>query len=221
MRASRTPCSSAVRPTSHARRRPSRSCVEAATRATWRPRPASWAPTWFTCTTCCRCPGRAASRRPAQRAPPCSCTSTTCVSSARSAWPPATAAPASAATTATRCPGLVLNCRGSLPEAAVYAAALARHQPTVFEAVDRFVVPSGYAAGQSALTGRAGRPARGAAALPAGRGVRRAHAGPIRAATRSWRPGSRPRRASMPPSRPRRRPASRCGWRGRARRRPS
>jgi glycosyltransferase involved in cell wall biosynthesis len=50
-------------------------------------------------------------------------------------------------------PGLVLNCRGSLPEAAVYAAALARHQPTVFETVDRFVVPSSYAAGQSALLG--------------------------------------------------------------------
>jgi glycosyltransferase involved in cell wall biosynthesis len=50
-------------------------------------------------------------------------------------------------------PGLVLNCRGSLPEAAVYAAALARHQPAVFEAVDRFVVPSSYAAGQSALLG--------------------------------------------------------------------
>jgi glycosyltransferase involved in cell wall biosynthesis len=50
-------------------------------------------------------------------------------------------------------PGLVLNCRGSLPEAAVYAAALARHQPRVFEAVDRFVVPSVYAAGQSALLG--------------------------------------------------------------------
>jgi glycosyltransferase involved in cell wall biosynthesis len=50
-------------------------------------------------------------------------------------------------------PGLALNCRGSLPEAAVYAAALARHQPAVFEAVDRFVVPSRYAAGQSALLG--------------------------------------------------------------------
>jgi glycosyltransferase involved in cell wall biosynthesis len=50
-------------------------------------------------------------------------------------------------------PGLALNCRGSLPEAAVYAVALARHQPAVFEAVDRFVVPSGYAAGQSALLG--------------------------------------------------------------------
>ena len=45
-------------------------------------------------------------------------------------------------------PGLALNCRGSLPEAAVYAAALARHQPAVVEAVDSFVVPSRYAAGQ-------------------------------------------------------------------------
>src|SRR5918995_2843335 len=50
-------------------------------------------------------------------------------------------------------PGLVLNCRGSLPEAAVYAVALARHQPLVFDSVDRFVVPSSYAAGQSALLG--------------------------------------------------------------------
>jgi glycosyltransferase involved in cell wall biosynthesis len=50
-------------------------------------------------------------------------------------------------------PGLVLNCRGSLPEAAAYAFALARHQPAVIEAVDRFVVPSGYAASQSALLG--------------------------------------------------------------------
>ena len=50
-------------------------------------------------------------------------------------------------------PGLALNCRGSLPEAAAYAVALARHQPAVFEAVDRFVVPSSYAAGQSALLG--------------------------------------------------------------------
>jgi glycosyltransferase involved in cell wall biosynthesis len=45
-------------------------------------------------------------------------------------------------------PGLLLNCRGSLPEAAVYAAALARHQPAVLRAVDRFLVPSRYAAGQ-------------------------------------------------------------------------
>jgi glycosyltransferase involved in cell wall biosynthesis len=50
-------------------------------------------------------------------------------------------------------PGLALNCRGSLPEAAVYAAALARHQPGVLAAVDRFVVPSHYAAGQVAVLG--------------------------------------------------------------------
>jgi glycosyltransferase involved in cell wall biosynthesis len=53
-------------------------------------------------------------------------------------------------------PGLVLNCRGSLPEAAVYATALAAHQPAVFEAVDRFVAPSSWAAGQ---LGRLGTPA--------------------------------------------------------------
>ena len=50
-------------------------------------------------------------------------------------------------------PGLLLNCRESIPEAAAYAAALARHQPAFFESVHRFVVPSGYAAGQSALLG--------------------------------------------------------------------
>jgi glycosyltransferase involved in cell wall biosynthesis len=50
-------------------------------------------------------------------------------------------------------PGLVLNCRGSLPEAAVYAAALAAHQPLVFDAVDRFATPSRWAAGQLALLG--------------------------------------------------------------------
>jgi glycosyltransferase involved in cell wall biosynthesis len=45
-------------------------------------------------------------------------------------------------------PGLVLNCRGRLPESAVYTAALARHQPTVLDAVDRFVTPSRFAAEQ-------------------------------------------------------------------------
>lgn len=50
-------------------------------------------------------------------------------------------------------PGLVLNCRGSVPEAAVYATALAAHQPAVFDAVDRFVVPSSYASGQAAKLG--------------------------------------------------------------------
>jgi glycosyltransferase involved in cell wall biosynthesis len=50
-------------------------------------------------------------------------------------------------------PGLVLNCRGSLPEAAVYATALSLHQPKVLAAVDRFVTPSHYAAEQLALLG--------------------------------------------------------------------
>jgi glycosyltransferase involved in cell wall biosynthesis len=53
-------------------------------------------------------------------------------------------------------PGLVLNCRGSLPEAAVYAAALSLHQPRVAAAVDRFVAPSRYAVGQLALLGLPG-----------------------------------------------------------------
>ena len=50
-------------------------------------------------------------------------------------------------------PGAVLNCRGSAPESAVYATALARHQPAVLEAVDRFVTPSAFAAGQLARLG--------------------------------------------------------------------
>ncbi|MFN2615743.1 MAG: glycosyltransferase family 4 protein [Thermoleophilaceae bacterium] len=50
-------------------------------------------------------------------------------------------------------PGLVLNCRQSLPEAAVYAAALSLQQPRVFGAVDRFLAPSGYAVGQLAKLG--------------------------------------------------------------------
>jgi glycosyltransferase involved in cell wall biosynthesis len=50
-------------------------------------------------------------------------------------------------------PGLALNCRGSLPEAAVYAAGLARHQPLALSAADRFVAPSRWAAGQLARLG--------------------------------------------------------------------
>jgi glycosyltransferase involved in cell wall biosynthesis len=50
-------------------------------------------------------------------------------------------------------PGLALNCRGSLAESAVYAAALALHQPAVLEAVDVFVTPSRFAAGQLARLG--------------------------------------------------------------------
>jgi glycosyltransferase involved in cell wall biosynthesis len=50
-------------------------------------------------------------------------------------------------------PGLVLNCRGSLPESAVYTTALSLHQPAVLGSVDRFVTPSHYARGQLARLG--------------------------------------------------------------------
>jgi glycosyltransferase involved in cell wall biosynthesis len=50
-------------------------------------------------------------------------------------------------------PAVALNCRGSLPESAVYATALSVHQPRVMEAVDRFVTPSEYARGQLAVLG--------------------------------------------------------------------
>lgn len=44
-------------------------------------------------------------------------------------------------------PGLRLRCRGSLPEAAVYAAALRRQQPRLLEYVDQFVAVSDALAG--------------------------------------------------------------------------
>ena len=50
-------------------------------------------------------------------------------------------------------PGLVLNCRRSVPQAAVYAAALSAHQPAMLAAVDRFVAPSEFAAGHLARLG--------------------------------------------------------------------
>lgn len=60
-------------------------------------------------------------------------------------------------------PGVALNCRGSLPESAAYAAALSLHQPRVLDAVDRFVAPSEYASRQLALLGL---PAEGIEVLP-------------------------------------------------------
>ena len=50
-------------------------------------------------------------------------------------------------------PGLVLNCRGSLPEAVAYSAGLALHQPLALASADRFVAPSRWAAGQLAKLG--------------------------------------------------------------------
>jgi glycosyltransferase involved in cell wall biosynthesis len=60
-------------------------------------------------------------------------------------------------------PGLVLNCRGSLAEATVYATGLSRQYPRVLEAVDRFVAPSRYSVGQLI---RLGVPAQRIEALP-------------------------------------------------------
>jgi glycosyltransferase involved in cell wall biosynthesis len=50
-------------------------------------------------------------------------------------------------------PGLVLNCRGSLPEAVAYAEGLARHQPLLLRTVDRFVAPSAAARDELAARG--------------------------------------------------------------------
>jgi len=50
-------------------------------------------------------------------------------------------------------PGLVLNCRESVPEAVAYATGLALHQPLALRSADRFVAPSHWAAGQLALLG--------------------------------------------------------------------
>ena len=105
-------------------------------------------------------------------------------------------------------PGLVLNCRGSLPEAAAYAAALALHQPSAYEAVDRFVAPSAYAVGQLAKLGvPAERLESLAHYLPAEAFAERsrAAAGPTRWCAR----GYRSRRASTPPLPRRRAPESR------------
>jgi glycosyltransferase involved in cell wall biosynthesis len=85
-------------------------------------------------------------------------------------------------------PGLVLNCRGDVRESAAYAIGLARHQPRVFDAVNRFVAPSraarerlvwlGVPAGRISVLGHyvpdarfasASRAAEGAYALCAGR----------------------------------------------------
>jgi glycosyltransferase involved in cell wall biosynthesis len=50
-------------------------------------------------------------------------------------------------------PGLVLNCRRSLPEAVAYATALSVHHPKVLASVDRFVTPSAWAAERVAFLG--------------------------------------------------------------------
>ena len=53
-------------------------------------------------------------------------------------------------------PGLMLNCRRSVPEAVAYAAGLSLHQPRVTESVDRFVTPSDFASSRVAQLGLPG-----------------------------------------------------------------
>jgi glycosyltransferase involved in cell wall biosynthesis len=60
-------------------------------------------------------------------------------------------------------PGLALNCRGSVPEAAAYATALSVHHGAMLAVVDRFVAPSTWAAGQVV---KLGLPADKVEALP-------------------------------------------------------
>jgi glycosyltransferase involved in cell wall biosynthesis len=75
-------------------------------------------------------------------------------------------------------PGLVLNCRRSLPEAATYAVALSRHQPLLLESVDRFVTPSAAARDELAARGLpAGRIGVLRHYLPAGSFAERSRAG--------------------------------------------
>ena len=206
-RASRTPCSSAAPPISHARRRLSRSCAEVATRTTWRPRRASWTPTWCMCTTCCRCPVHAGSRRRARPGRPCSCTSTTSGSSARSAMASRDGEPCLRCHDRRTLPGLASTAAARCPRPRSTPSALARHQPARLRGGRPLRGAEPLRGGPVRAAGRAGGPDRRAAALPARRGVRRSTAGRIRGATRSWRPGSRRRRASTPPSRPLRSPA--------------
>ena len=52
-------------------------------------------------------------------------------------------------------PGVRLRCRGNLPEAAVYGAALSIYQATVIEAIDEFIVPSEAAVARLASLGLA------------------------------------------------------------------
>jgi glycosyltransferase involved in cell wall biosynthesis len=50
-------------------------------------------------------------------------------------------------------PGVRLRCRGNLPEAVTYGAGLWRQQPSIFEAVGRFIAPSAFAADRLAELG--------------------------------------------------------------------
>ena len=96
-------------------------------------------------TTCNRRSAGGRWRRRARRARGSCCTCTSTGSCARSASASRAAPSARAATGATRCPGVLLNCRGSVPEALAYAASLALWQRRLVEQADAVIVPSDFA----------------------------------------------------------------------------
>ncbi len=198
------------------RREPRSACCAAGSTPTRSSAPcvSAWL-AWCTRTTCS--PPSAGARSP-PRAPPargscCTCTSTG--SCARSACASRTARNARAATARNTLPGVRLNCRGSRPEAAAYAASLALWQRRMVGQADAIVVPSAV---------RARAPARARRAAPTGSACtcsRRPCARstysrrpppesppscpPTRSSSRAWRP----RRASTLRSTPAVPPASR------------
>ena len=88
-------------------------------------------------------------------------------------------------------PGVVHRCRGSVPEAAVYAAGLSLQQPRLLAHADRFITVSRFTAGKLIEHGLPGRPHRRAAELhPRGLGGEA-----LTSAVRRVRAGERPARA--------------------------
>ena len=126
--------------------RPQGCCAAGSPRRRWARPCAAPAPASCTPTTSTR---RSAGARSPPRARPARascCTSTTTGSCARSGPASPTGRTARAATGATRCPGVRLNCRGGSPaESAAYAASLALWQGRIADQADRFLVPSAFA----------------------------------------------------------------------------
>ena len=158
-------------------------------------------------TTCSRRSAGARWPRRAQRARGWCCTCTSTAWCAPSACASRAARNARAATGATRCPGVRLNCRGNLGEAAAYAASLALWQRRLVEQADAVIVPSVFARERLRALG-APLPWERVHVLAPRRAAlaRQAHgtasAGPTRWSSHAWRP----RRESTSRSTP-------AGWR--------
>ena len=210
-------CSSAARRGWAARARPRRCCAAARTRRWAGGRACALCrPTWSTCTTCSRSIGPRGAGGGARRRRP------------RGAPPPQPApllrdrgglarrrAVLSLPRPADRSPGCVLNCRGSLPESAAYAAG-ARAAPAGRarrRGPLRGAEPLGRRPARAARA--AGRADGGAAALPPGRARSPHGSSAAEGATRWWRRACRRRRAIDVAIRASAAlPACRCGWPG-------